>query len=218
MKIAGPRGLPLWTWFAGIVAAVFAAALLAFPRLGGGWFWSIGIGFGLACLACMIYLAIDVRAGGKVRMHQVVSYGAAGFLAAHVLWLLIGDSAALEYAKPGAPWHMWSAWLALVLLVVLVVSSLPGVRKGAYRDSTAFRRWHWALTVAMLAAAIHHVLSTDFHFTRIRQSLTIIALAVVAVVFRITRSRDPRPADPLIALAVCLLAIVAFAAIGNLEI
>ncbi len=193
-------------------------ALLVAPRLGAGWFWSLGNGLGFAALACMVYLSIDCRKGGKVRAHQLVSYCACGMLAAHVLWLLLGDRTTLEYAKIGAPWPMWSAWLALLLLIVLVVSSLPGLRQKLHTGHVAFRRWHWALTLGVLAASVHHIAGSGFYLRTPWQWGLIVLLVTAALFAPVRKAGIFRTSSPRAVLVVSAVAIVLFACIRNLEL
>jgi hypothetical protein len=205
-------------WFAAISALVFGVALLAAPRLGAGWFWSLGNGLGFAALAGMIYLSFDTRTGGKIRAHQLLSYCASGFLLAHILWFLIGDSIVIEYAKVGAPWPMWSAWLALLLMIFLVISSLPGWRQKQHVNHAAFKRWHKLLTFGLLAASLHHIIGSGFYLRTIWQ-WGLITLIVVAALFQPARKSRPFLTNtPLAIMLVTAISIALFSIIRNLEL
>lgn len=197
-------------WFVGIAVLIFALALWPLSRPGAGWFWEVGNGLGLAALAALLYLSLDTRQGGKVRAHQLIGYLACALLVSHALWFLLGDTTLLQYAQPGAPWSMWSAWLALVILLVLVITSLPAVRPANYSDHPAFRFWHRALTVMVLAATAHHVIDTAFYLAHPAQWLLLLVLAVAALWLPMQRSGGLRAANPFLALVIFCMVIAAF--------
>jgi drug/metabolite transporter (DMT)-like permease len=205
-------------WLAGVMLLTFGVALLATPGMGGGWFWSIGNGLGLAALAGMIYLSFDSRKGGKIRAHQLVSYCVAGLLLAHVFWFLVGDKAALEYAKIGAPWSMWSAWLALFLLVFLIVTSLPGVRQKHHSGHSEFRNWHRLLTIAVFVTTMHHLAGSSFYLRTYWQLGLMTLLLAAAVFLPVRKVRQFVTSSPMTVLAISLVLVIVFACIGNLEL
>ncbi len=202
--------------FVAITLLLFLVALLPLTRPGGGWFWELGNGLGFAALACILYLLIDTRRGGKVRAHQVISYLAAIFLVAHILWFLLGDPTVIEYAKPGASWSMWSAWLALAVLVVLVVTSLPTLRPANYVDHGGFRLWHRLLTVALLAASIHHIAGSGFYLFHPLHWSAFLVIAIFLMTLPLARNRGLRPVQPLPALLLSATAIGVFVGVKYL--
>jgi len=205
------------SWLAGVMLLTFGVALLAAPGMGGGWFWSIGNGLGFAVLAGMVYLSFDSRKGGKIRAHQLVSYCVAGMLLVHVFWFLVGDKAALEYAKIGAPWPMWSAWLALCLLVFLIVVSLPGLRQKHHSGHPQFRNWHRLLTIAVFVTTVHHLAGSGFYLSNYWQ-LGLMTLIIIAALFApVRKDRQFISSPPAMVMAVSLILIIVFACIGNLE-
>ena len=202
--------------FLSITLVIFAVASVPLSRPGAGWFWELGNGLGFAALAVMLYLLIDTRRGGKVRAHQLLGYLSVGYLAGHILWFLLGDPIAIEYAKPGASWSMWSAWLALLMLIVLVVSSLPNLRPANYHNHLGFRRWHRILTVVLLAASVHHIAGSGFYLVHPLHWLSLIVLSIFLLRLPLQRNRGLRPVHPLLALAFTALAIALFVAAGSL--
>ena len=193
-----------------ITLVLFAVASTPLSRPSAGWFWELGNGLGFAALVVMLYLLIDTRRGGKVRVHQLIGYLAGGYLAAHILWFLIGDAIAIEYAKPGASWSMWSAWLALVVLLVLVVSSLPNLRPANYHSHLGFRRWHRVLTMVLLAATVHHIAGSGFYVFHPLQWLSLMALSIFLLWLPLHRNRGLPPVQFVPAVAVIAAAIALF--------
>ena len=205
-------------WFAAVTAAVYSLALLVMPRMGAGWYWSLGNGLGLAALACLVYLGFDVRMGAKVRSHQLIAYCALALLGGHALWFLLGDITVLEYAKIGAPWSMWSAWLAGVLLVFIVLTSPSGPRQAGHVSHSAFRFWHWILVIVLMAASIHHISGSGFYFRTWWQCVLLVALIAAALLAPIARRRSFPATAPARALFICGLAMALFALVRNLPL
>ncbi len=108
------------------LAVVFATTLLATPTMGAGWFWDTGNAIGFAAFGGLLYLTITSVRRPDVRAHQVLGYGVLVVAVAHAFWFLLGDAAAVEFLKPGAPDYMWLGVVSLLALgILMTVALLP---------------------------------------------------------------------------------------------
>jgi predicted ferric reductase len=135
------------------------------PRPGGFW-WDFALALGYAALA-MIGVQFWLTARFKratapfgidivYYFHRWVATVAFAFLIAHAAILFVRHRPTVGSLNPlEAPLPMTMGWVALLAFVALVATSLWRKRLGIEYDH--WRRWHVALSVVGLAAAVVHV-------------------------------------------------------------
>ena len=111
-----------------------------------------------------------------------------------------------------------AASLVISLMIFLVISSLPGWRQKQHANHAAFKRWHKALTIGLLAASVHHLIGSGFYLRTIWQwgLITLIVLAALFVPAR--KSRPFLTNSPLAIMLVTAISIALFSIIRNLEL
>jgi hypothetical protein len=136
----------------------------------------------------------------------------------HVLWFLLGDAAAVEFVKIGAPDYMWLGITGLLLLFILVTVALVPDRLRVHKDYPAFRYWHRVLAAATVACCTYHIVVSNFYLGSWHQAALFVALAGAASFGRSywVRLGQLSIATPLGYLALCALFSGVFAAIRNL--
>jgi hypothetical protein len=162
------------------LGVVFLTTFLAAPTMGAGWFWDTGNGLGFAAFGGLLYIGITSCQRPDVRAHQILGYTVLCVAAAHALWFLLGDAAAIEYVKIGAPDYMWLGIAGLVLLFLLVnIAQMPD-RLRVHKNYSAFRYWHRVLAVATIACCTYHIVVSDFCLATAYQAVLFIILAAIA--------------------------------------
>lgn len=156
---------------------VFLLTFVATPTMGAGWFWDIGNALGFAAFAGLIYLTVTSIRRLDVRAHQVVGYAVLPMAIAHAFWFLLGDAAAVEFVKPGAPDYMWLGVLSIISLAILITIALVPDRQRVHRDYPAFRYWHRVIAIATIATATWHIVGSDFYLGTWYQAALFIVLA-----------------------------------------
>lgn len=157
---------------------VFLLTFLAAPTMGAGWFWDAGNGFGFAAYAGLLYLTITSSRRLDVRAHQVFGYAVLLLALLHAFWFLLGDAAAVEFIKPGAPDYMWLGVVGLLLLGVLITVALIPDRLRVHKDYPAFKYWHRVLAIVTIACITYHIVVSDFYLATWYQAALFVTLAV----------------------------------------
>lgn len=160
--------------------AVFGVTFLAAPRMGGGWFWDFGNGIGFAAFAGLLYLSVSSLRRIELRRHQALGYAVLVFTTLHAFWFLLGDAAAVEFVKWGAPDYMWYGVISLLLLAILIAIALVPDRIRVHRDYPSFRYWHRVLALITIATATYHIAASHFYLASWYQTLLFAGLAVAA--------------------------------------
>lgn len=161
------------------LGTVFLLTFLAAPTMGAGWFWDAGNGLGFAAFAGLLYLTITSSRRLDVRAHQVFGYAVLSLALLHAFWFLLGDAAAVEFIKPGAPDYMWLGVVGLLLLGLLITVALIPDRLRVHKDYPAFKYWHRVLAIATIACITYHIVVSDFYLATRYQAALFVALAVV---------------------------------------
>ncbi len=161
-------------------AVVFLITFLATPSMGAGWFWDGGNAIGFSAFAGLIYLTITSAKRVDVRAHLLLGYGVLFVAAAHVFWFLLGDAAAVEFVKVGAPDYMWLGIVSFLLLCVLMTIAVVPDRVRVHKNYAMFRYWHQVLAVAAIASATYHIVVSNFYLGRWYQGLLFVAVAGAA--------------------------------------
>lgn len=196
---------------------LFLITFLGTPFLGAGWFWDTGNGLGFAAFGGLLYLGITSYRRLDVRAHQVFGYAVLGIAVLHALWFLLGDAAAVEFIKIGAPDYMWLGIVGLLLLFILVTIALVPDRLRVHRDYPAFRYWHRVLAIATVACCTYHIVVSNFYLAAWYQGLLFVTTAVVATSFRAywIRLGQIRIAQPLAYLTISVLLTILFSSVRN---
>lgn len=161
-------------------AVIFLITFLATPTMGAGWFWDTGNAIGFAAFAGLIYLMITSAKRVDVRAHKLLGYGVLFVTAAHVFWFLLGDAAAVEFVKIGAPDYMWLGIVSFLMLCILMMIAIVPDRVRVHRNYAMFRYWHQVLAVATIASATYHIVVSDFYLAHWYQGLLFVAVAWAA--------------------------------------
>ena len=162
------------------VFVVFGITLLAAPTMGAGWYWDVGNAIGFAAFAGLLYLTITSTQRLDVRAHQVLAYGVLVLSIGHAFWFLLGDGAAVDFLKPGAPDYMWLGLVSLILLAVLMTIAVVPDRFRAHKNYTSFKYWHQVLAVATIATATYHIVVSQFYLATWFQAGLFVAAAIAA--------------------------------------
>jgi len=163
-----------------IVSAVLLTTFLATPTMGAGWFWDAGNGLGFMAFAGFLYLGVTSYRRIDVRAHRLLGYSVLFVAVAHALWFLLGDAAAIEFIKPGAPDYMWLGVIGLILLFVMVIISLVPDRLRVHKDYPVFLYWHRVLAIATVACCAYHILVSHFYLTTWYQAVLFLAVSTIA--------------------------------------
>jgi len=158
---------------------VFLITFLSAPTMGAGWFWDAGNGLGFAAFAGLLYLTITSTRRLEVRAHQVLGYAVLFLALMHAFWFLLGDAAAVEFIKPGAPDYMWLGIVGLLLLGILITVALLPDRIRVHKDYPAFKYWHRVIAIATIACIAFHVIFSAFYLATWYQAALFGSLAVV---------------------------------------
>lgn len=198
--------------------AVFVITFLRAPAMGAGLFWDTGNAIGFAAFAGLLYLAITSGRRLDVRAHQLFAYAVLALVAAHAFWLLLGDGAAVEFIKIGAPDYMWLGIASLVSLIVLIMIANMPDRLRVHRDYPRFKYWHLVLTVVVIASAAYHIVVSNFYLGSWYQAGLFVLLSLLAVTGRDYRARLGRIAiaSPGRYLALGAVLTIVFAGVRNL--
>jgi len=202
------------------LGGVFLSTFMAAPTMGAGWFWDLGNGLGFVAYAGLLYLGITSYRRLDVRAHQALGFAVLFVAVAHALWFLLGDAAAVEFIKIGAPDYMWLGIVGLTLLFVLVTIALVPDRLRIHRDYPAFRYWHHVLAVTTVACCAYHIVVSNFYLGTWYQAVIFVALTVAASFgrqFWIRFGQFPL-ASPAMLLSVGALLGIGFAAVRNLPL
>jgi hypothetical protein len=200
------------------LTAVFLITFLAVPTMGAGWFWDTGNGLGFASFAGLLYLSITSSRRLNVRAHQVLGYAVLFLALLHAFWFLLGDAAAVEFIKPGAPDYMWLGVLGLLLLGVLITVALVPDRLRVHKDYPAFKYWHRVIAIATTGCIAYHIVVSGFYLGVWYQAVLFVTLALIVSfgrVYWIKLGQLPiATVSAYLGLSVILTAI--FAAVRNL--
>jgi hypothetical protein len=202
------------------LGVLFLITFLAAPMMGAGWYWDAGNGLGFAAFAGLLYLGITSFRRLDVRAHQVFGYAVLGVAVVHALWFLLGDAAAIEFVKIGAPDYMWLGIVGLLLLFVLVTIALVPDRLQVHKDYPAFRYWHRILAVTTVACCTYHIVVSNFYLAAWYQSLLFVMTAIVATSFRSywIKLGQIKIATPTAYIVISVLISTLFSAIRNLPL
>ncbi|MFK8049854.1 MAG: ferric reductase-like transmembrane domain-containing protein [Halioglobus sp.] len=202
-----------------ILVGIFGISFLTNPQLAGGWFWDLGNGLGFAAFAGMLYVAIIGSRPLGVRPHQSVSYTVLVMGAAHAFWFLLGDAAAVEYIRPGAPIYMWAGVASLILLCIVITVSLPPDRQRVHSSHSVFKYWHQLLSVSAIAAGAYHIVGSGFYLSSWYQALLLSLLALLTCFARPLWQRIVHPpfVGSVAYLAISVVLIVVFSTVRNFE-
>lgn len=159
---------------------VFLIPFLATPTMGAGWYWDFGNGIGFAAFAGLIYLGVTSYRRLDVRAHQVFGYAVLLLVVAHVFWFLLGDAAAIDFLKIGAPDYMWLGLIGLISLFVLVTVALVPDRLRVHKDYAAFRYWHQVLAIVTITSSGYHVAVSGFYLNTWYQALCFVLMIIIA--------------------------------------
>jgi hypothetical protein len=165
-----------------LVCIALGLNLLEAPLRSGGWRWDTGNAFGFACLACLLYLFLDVGKGSRQKIHQQLSYLTLIVLLAHVLWLWGSDPTLWFYMTWDSPNYMLAGWLALVLMLAAVITALPGQRRFWHLRYSSFQRWHYWLSLCIVAAAYWHSVGSGFYISRLEAALYGVSIALLLII------------------------------------
>lgn len=160
------------------LGVVFSITFLAAPTMGAGWFWDVGNGVGFAAFAGLVYLTITSSRRLNVRAHQVLGYGVLLLALLHTFWFLLGDAAAVEFIKPGAPDYMWLGVIGLLLLGVLITVALVPDRMRVHKDYPAFKFWHRVIAIATIGCIAYHIVVSGFYLGAWYQAVLFVMLAL----------------------------------------
>jgi len=160
------------------LAIVFVITFLAAPTMGAGWFWDAGNALGFAAFGGLLYLTITSVRRLDVRAHQVLGYGVLAVTVAHAFWFLLGDAAAVEFLKPGAPDYMWLGVVSLLSLGILITAALVPDRIRLHKDYPSFKYWHRVLAIVTLASATYHIVVSNFYLGAWYQAVLFVVVAV----------------------------------------
>lgn len=161
-------------------AIIFLITFLATPTMGAGWFWDSGNAIGFAAFSGLLYLTITSTKRVDVRAHQLLGYGVLCVATAHVFWFLLGDAAAVEFVKIGAPDYMWLGIVSFLMLCILMTIAIVPDRVRTHKNYAVFRYWHPVLAVATIASATYHIVVSNFYLGRWYQGLLFVAVAGAA--------------------------------------
>jgi len=161
------------------LAVVFVVTFLAAPTMGAGWFWDAGNAIGFAAFGGLLYLTITSVRRLDVRAHQVLGYGVLAVAVAHAFWFLLGDAAAVEFLKPGAPDYMWLGVVSLLSLGILITVALVPDRFRLHRDYPSFKYWHRTVAIVTLASGTYHIVVSNFYLAAWYQAVIFILVAVI---------------------------------------
>ena len=162
------------------LSIVFLISFLATPAMGAGWFWDFGNGIGFAAFAGLIYLGVTSYRRLDVRAHQVFGYMVLALTVAHVFWFLLGDAAAVDFLKIGAPDYMWLGLVGFLSLIVLITIALVPDRIRIHKDYAAFRYWHQVLAIVTIAASGYHIVVSGFYLGSWYQVLLFVSVVIAA--------------------------------------
>jgi hypothetical protein len=177
LTVSGSPGAELKTLLA-TLATVFLITFLAAPTMGAGWFWDAGNGLGFAAFAGLLYLTITSSRRLDVRAHQVLGYAVLFLALLHAFWFLLGDAAAVEFIKPGAPDYMWLGIIGLLLLGVLVTVALVPDRMRVHKDYPAFKYWHRVFAIVTIVCITYHIVVSGFYLATWYQAALFVTVAV----------------------------------------
>jgi hypothetical protein len=160
------------------LAVVFLITFLAAPTMGAGWFWDTGNGLGFAAFAGLLYLTITSSRRLNVRAHQLLGYAVLFLGLLHAFWFLLGDAAAVEFIKPGAPNYMWLGVIGLLLLGILITVALVPDRMRVHKDYPAFKYWHRVIAIATIGCIAYHIVASGFYIGAWYQTVLFVTLAL----------------------------------------
>ena len=202
------------------LGGVFLVSFLASPTMGAGLYWDTGNGIGFAAFGGLLYLGITSFRRLDVRAHQVFGYAVLGVAVLHALWFLLGDAAAVEFVKIGAPDYMWLGIVGLLLLFVLVTIALVPDRLRVHKDYPAFRYWHRILAITTVACCTYHIVVSNFYLASWYQSLLFVVVAILATSFRVywIKLGQIKIATPTAYVAISILITTLFSVIRNIPL
>ncbi len=154
-----------------LVCIALGLNLLEAPLRSGGWRWDTGNALGFVCLACLLYLFVDVGRGNRQKFHQQLSYLTLMVLLAHVLWLWASDPTLWFYMAWDGPHYMLAGWLALALMLATVILALPDQRRFWHPRYSSFQHWHYGLSMCVIAGAYWHSVGSGFYISRLEAVL-----------------------------------------------
>lgn len=175
-----------------LITTLLAITLLSSPTLTGGIMWDAANTLGFIAFAGMLYLFVDVGRGERNRFHQIVSYGAAAALAAHVVWLLAADMTVWHYLSPDAPPYMLTGLIALLLLLTIMVLALPRWRRLWQQRFRSFQRWHYWLSLSAITMGAYHIWGSSFYIAGFIESAAFFALCSAIVLLHRIGRQYPR--------------------------
>lgn len=200
------------------MAVVFLITFLGAPLMGAGWFWDAGNGIGFAAFAGLLYLTITSNRRLDVRAHQVLGYVVLALAIGHAFWFLLGDATAVEFIKIGAPDYMWLGIVSMIVFVVLIMTANLPERMRLHKNYPSFKYWHRVLTIVMIAAAVYHIVVSNFYLATWYQAalFTLASLAVCLGRNYWVKLGQIVIAAPAVYLALSSVLIIAFVGLRNL--
>lgn len=200
------------------MAVVFLITFLGAPLMGAGWFWDTGNGIGFAAFAGLLYLTITSNRRLDVRAHQVLGYFVLALAIGHAFWFLLGDATAVEFIKIGAPDYMWLGIVSLIVFIVLIMTANLPDRLRVHRNYPSFKYWHRVLTVVVIAAAVYHIVASNFYLATWYQAAMFALVSLAVCLGRVywVRLGQIAIASPVIYLALSSALIITFVGLRNL--
>ncbi len=202
------------------LAAVFLVSFIAVPTMGAGWFWDTGNGLGFAAFAGLLYLTITSSRRLDVRAHQLLGYAVLFLALLHAFWFLLGDAAAVEFIKLGAPDYMWLGIVGLLLLGILITVALVPDRMRVHKDYPAFKYWHRVVAIVTIGCITYHIVVSAFYLATWYQAVLFVILAVAVSFGRMywIKLGQLPIATASAYLAISFMLTAAFAAVRNLPL
>ena len=163
----------------GLTLLVLAVCLAAGALPSAGFWWDFLAGLGYCAFALVAFMGWESESPARnprLRMHRNLALLATLIAALHAVGYLIIDPIVVEHFLPTAPAFMLLGLLAFALLVATTYSSLPKPRQRTYRGFAAFRAWHRALYLLLLAATGWHVFGTQFSISSVWQLVPMVVL------------------------------------------
>ena len=157
------------TGLVALLLLILTTGLLAGALPSAGFWWDLLAALGYCAFTLIAFIGWDSESPARnprLKLHRNLAFLGTAVTAVHVVGYPVLDQTLVEYLLPAAPAYMLMGMLAFGLLLGTTLSSLPGLRRRTYADFSAFRRWHRALFLLLLASTGWHVFGTDFSLSR----------------------------------------------------
>ena len=200
------------------MVVVFHVTFLAAPTQGASWCWDVGIRFGFAAFAGLLYLTFTSTLRLDVRAHQILGYAVLLLVVGHAFWFLLGDATVVEFIKIGAPDYMWLGIVSLILFVVLITTANVPDRLRVHQNYSSFRYWHRLLTIVIIAGAAYHIVVSNFYLGTWYQAALFVLISIAVCLGRAywIKLGQIAIASPVVYVALSVIMAVAFTGLRNL--